>query len=265
MENSIEYAKMIEIPINSCEYKFTRKKGILKKKSFIKAINERLKKEVDNKRLQDQNDQVISEQPSIEQIENEQLSTPQIEQGENSLPVLYDNNQSKKQTRLNKIISAQVVAIFALISAIILTNVFWENSGMNVLFKSVFGSERTQSDTRDYNDFTINLPVSDQNAINVVDGSIIIDGEYSLYPVCDGKVSKVERASDGTYTVTVEHSESFSSITEGLEMVYFSSGESVSKHVPLGYTSGTAKVLLYDGASLLTDYASVENCIVFNK
>lgn len=253
MDNSTEYAKMIEVPACSCEYSFLRKKRFFKKKKFIKAINDGIKKN----------------SIANENEENPFLNEAHLKDGENlkedNLPTLYDDKIAKKENRLSKIISVQVVAVFALISAIILTNVFWENSGMNTLFKSVFNPSVNQLENKNYNDFLLNLPVGDENAVNIVDGSIIIKGEYSIYPVCEGKISKVEQAQNGTFTVTVEHSDSFSTITEGLDMVYFSSGEEVYKNMPIGYVKDTAKVFLYNGESLLTDYASTNKTIVFNK
>ena len=96
-------------------------------------------------------------------------------------------------------------------------------------------------------------------------GVITVMGEYSLYPVCEGVVEKVDKNADGTYTVTVEHSDNFSSIIEGINFVYFGQGESVNPNVPIGYTKNKASVYLYNNGSLITDYAAVENSIVFNK
>ncbi len=257
MNDSIEYAKMIEIPTSSCEYTFKRKRRFFKKKKILKSINEELKR--DGESLS--SNEFFNGKTDGENVDNDANATL----SNNNLPALYDEKQSKKDRKLSAVISAQVALLFALVSAIILTNVFWENSGMNTLFKSVFGSEKYLVDERAYDDFSLNLPISSPNGVNIIDGAIIIEGEYSLYPVCDGKISKVERAADGTFTVTVKHSESFSSISEGLEMVYFSSGEEISQNFPLGYVKKNAKVQLYNGDSLLTDYASKENSIVFNQ
>ena len=117
----------------------------------------------------------------------------------------------------------------------------------------------------EYDDFTLTLPIADVSGVALENGVITISGEYSLYPVCDGKVASVDRAENGTFTVTLEHSESFSSVIEGLDMVYFAAGEEISRHMPVGYVKNSARVYLYNGASLLTDYATVENSIIFNK
>ena len=275
LDNSIEYAKMIEVPISTCEYSFKRKRPFFRKKKVVKAVNLSLASDLAGRtfsQTEAQNAQLkgdlqaecdtLSEGASAD-FENPPLN--EESSGNNTLPAIYDEEVSKKERRFKAFISAQVVAIFALISAIILTNLFWENSGMNTLFKSVFQSEDMTVNELSYDDFSLTLPIADVSGVTLENGAIAINGEYSLYPVCDGKVSSVERAENGTYTLTVEHSNSFSSVIEGLDMVYFSLGEEVSRHMPIGYVKNSAKVFLYNGASLLTDYATVENSIVFNK
>ena len=264
LDNSIEYAKMIEVPACTCEYSFKRKKPFFKKK-LLRAVNAQLAKnktadgEEQNENAEYQNataDLNYAEQEDFQETKNSEEST---------LPVVYDKVKAKRERRFNAVISAQVVAVFALISAIILTNLFWENSAMNTLFKSVFQSEHGAVTELEYDDFTLTLPIADVSGLSIEAGAIAISGEYSLYPVCDGKVSRVDRAENGTFTVTLEHSESFSSVIEGLDMVYFAAGEEVTRHMPVGYVKNNAKVYLYNGESLLTDYATVENSIIFNK
>ena len=136
---------------------------------------------------------------------------------------------------------------------------------MNTLFKSVFSAESNIVDERDHNDFTLTLPINSESGVTVAEGAISIAGSYSLYPVCEGVVSKVEQAEDGSFTITVKHSESFVSVSEGLDLVYFTQGEAVNRNMPVGYVKNNAKVYLYNDGSLITDYATVENSIVFNK
>lgn len=256
MDNSLEYAKMIEVPVNTCEYTYKRKRPFFKKKKVVKAVNERLKNESEKDLYNDNQDFVE------EQNDNQNLNASS--QKEN-LPTVYDEKVAKKERFKSNVITAQVVAVFALVCAIILTNVFWENSGMNTLFKSVFYGEQVEENDLSYDEFSLTLPINGINDVEVIDGAILVSGEYSLYPVCNGTVSNIEKASDGTYTVTVKHSESFSSVTEGLDLVYFANGEEVNRYMPIGYVNKSAKVYLYNGESLITDYATVENSIVFNK
>ena len=269
MASDLDYAKMIEIPLNTCEYQTKKSKSLFKKKKLISLINKKIKNEKIQNLAQDEaresslsetalNEKVISDEAQVNQVK---LEEKKVNTTTPNLPAIY---VSKKEKLKNAIISAQVVAIFVLVSAIILTNVFWENSGMNTLFKSVFGSEQIISDERSFNDFSLYLPVKSDN-VKLNNGVIEIAGSYSLYPICDGKVSKVQKESNGSYTITIAHSDNFFSVIEGANLVYFSVGEEVSRHLPVGYTNSSAKVYLYEKDKLLTDYAAVENSIVFNK
>ncbi|MBQ3572213.1 MAG: hypothetical protein IJA15_05255 [Clostridia bacterium] len=259
MDNSIEYAKMIEVPVSTCEYINKRKPFFFKKKKVIKSVNKLIEKQGENKC------ENCGACPTLE----ENFAKNECESADNkhieALPAVYDEKVAKREKRKSAIISVQVAVIFALISAIILTNVFWENSGMNTLFKSVFSAESNIVDERDHNDFTLTLPINSESGVTVAEGAISIAGSYSLYPVCEGVVSKVEQAEDGSFTITVKHSESFVSVSEGLDLVYFTQGEEVNRNMPVGYVKNNAKVYLYNDGSLITDYATVENSIVFNK
>ena len=190
MDNSIEYAKMIEVPVCTCEYSFKRKKPFFKKK-LLKAVNARLAKKNENSG---------EEKSAFNASEDDFLTLNNLDENKNqtqeqisydeecTLPVVYDKVKAKREKRFNAVISAQVVAVFALVSAIILTNLFWENSAMNTLFKSVFQSEHGAVNELEYDDFTLTLPIADVSGVALENGVITISGEYSLYPVCDGKV-----------------------------------------------------------------------------
>ncbi len=258
-DNSIEYAKMIEIPTSSCEYVFKRKKRFFNKKNLIKKINQDI----------DQNS-TSSDCASCE-VYNE---TNDCTCNSNGISAKNDNTDvnelvlkskpDKKEKVKSNIIKAQIIAVFALSVAIILTNVFWENSGMNQLFKSVFSTDVETQDDRTYQDFSLNLPVKSEG-VTLLEGVLYIEGEYSVYPVCEGNIKSVTRANDGSFTVTVYHSDSFSSVIEGADFVYFAEGDKVNANVPVCHTSKSAKIYLYDNGTLLTDYLAIENSIVFNK
>ncbi len=273
MASDLDYAKMIEIPLNTCEYQTKKRKTLFKKKKFISLINKKLSankvedlkqtdfKEVNLKAQSEEQLKSKKDNSCPADCEDKNAGVKSVTEQSKNLPAIY---VSKKEKFKNAIISAQVVAVFALVSAIILTNVFWENSGMNTLFKSVFNSEKIITDDRAPTDFSLYLPVKSEG-VTLNNGVIEIEGEYSLYPVCDGKISKVLKEANGCYTVTISHSDNFFSVIEGVDLVYFSVGEEVSRNLPVGYTNKSAKVYLYEEDTLLTDYATVENSIVFNK
>lgn len=247
MNDGIEYAKLIGVPSSSCEYVHKKKKpSFFKKRTLIRKVNEELTApaETDDGEHAECKCEVCAKDDEKEQTD------------------VY-----KKEKRLGNLITAQVVAAFVLIAAILLTNIFWENSGINTLLRNVFGNESVNeqiADERVYSDFSLNLPVKNEG-VTLVKGVISVTGEYAIYPVCEGKIDKVEKKSDGSYTVTVKHSDTFSSVIEGADLVYFSAGDSVNRNVPLCHAKDKASVYLYDNGTLLTDYAAVENTIVFNK
>lgn len=266
MNDGIEYARLIGVPSSSCEYVRRKKKPLLfKKKNIIKKVNDEL------------SSTATSETP--ESIEACAAACPTECCGgcDDCAPrtdaafdaksaTIDDKKASKREKRFGAIITAQIVAVFLLVAAIMLTNIFWENSGMNTLLKTVFGTGVTEkiADERVYSDFSLNLPVKSEG-VTLVKGVISVDGEYALYPVCEGKIEKIEKSEDGKYSVTIRHSDNFSSVISGADLVYFTEGASVNRNVPVCHTNGKASVCLYDNGTLLTDYAAVENSIVFNK
>ena len=267
MNDGIEYARLIGVPSSSCEYVRRKKKPLLfKKKNIIKKVNEEL-------------DSTAAPIGTVESIEAATIDCESDRFGgcddcslgsatafEPKSAIIDDKKASKREKRLGAIITAQVVAVFLLVAAIMLTNIFWENSGMNTLLKTVFGTGVTEkiADERVYSDFSLNLPVKSEG-VTLVKGVISVDGEYALYPVCEGKIEKIEKGEDGKFSITIKHSDNFSSVISGADLVYFTEGASVNRNVPVCHTNGKASVCLYDNGTLLTDYAAVENSIVFNK
>jgi len=259
MNDGIEYARLIGAPASSCEYVNKKKRsGLFRKRTIIKKVNDELAAPASghetaecsptSKICESCPSDVCSDEPKKEKLSGADAG-------------------SKKERRLNAVITAQVVAAFALVAAILLTNIFWADSGMNTLIRTVFSGESVNekiADERVFSDFSLNLPVKSEG-VTLVEGVITVNGEYSVYPVCEGTVEKVEKAQDGTYSVTVRHSDNFSSVIEGADLVYFSAGDAVNRSVPVCHTKKEARVYLYEKGTLLTDYVTVEDSIVFNK
>lgn len=289
-----EYEKMIEIPLASCEYVHKRKPKTFRKSKFIKKINSILKREnADGSNAGEsvKGDEIseIAENGSLK-LSCEDCSSCDCAGGvfageeKSGEKTRYKNAKAAERARkkarkkeaaaksderisdkkYERIISAQIAAAFLLVVAIILTNVFWENSGMNAMFKSVFGGADQTEDERVYTDFSLNLPVRGEG-VTYTEGVISVSGEHFVYPVCDGKVSKVEKDADGRYTVTVSHSESFKSVIQGADFVCFESGEAVNKNVPVCHTKKGVSVYLYNDDTLITGFVADENSIIWEK
>lgn len=296
MDESLEYEKMIEIPLASCEYVHKRKHRLLKKRKLIRQINQKIAtpyasdcascsdcaESSECARFADNGDFYDNQSERGSQTEgglglgdgayaqggdyskngNEQFFNAESESKKGVLG--FFNGLKKQKSGQDRVIAVQIAAAFLLVAAIILTNVFWENSGMNVLFKSVFGVSQKQTDNRVYSDFSLNLPVRGEG-LTYTEGVINVNGESFIYPVCDGVISQIQKGENGKYTVTVTHSDSFKSIIEGADFVCFNAGETVNAKIPLCHTDGGASIYLYDNDSLLTQYAAKENSIVWTK
>ncbi len=238
--SDMEYLKMLEVPVNSCDV-------------VIKPSKRKRKNVVDE---------------VIDKVNNTNETKPK-----RRAPKLKNyNKQVKEVTATNKesetvsvksskfdIISVQVVAIFTLIVGIILTNIFWEDSGMNNLMRQVFGNT-TVKNTATYSSFS---PLSPSKTEDVVlqDGVMIIPSG-SVYSPCDGVVENISE-NDGVYTVTIKHSDSFSTVISGIELCYLSKNENVFSNVPVGYSSKEINVSMFDNNVTITSYIISENEILW--
>lgn len=236
MKDGMEYAEMLGMEVSSCDVyvkpKKTRKKKELKD-DVIKKVNE----------------------PEVANAEFGEFGT--------DIPV-RSNGEKKKKFRFD-VVYAEGVAVFLLAVTILLTNIFWENSGMNRLFKSAFGDGQTvQTDTRTNVNFNAQSP-SDEMEVTLDKGVMVFSGKGSLYPVCDGKVASVVEE-DGKYTITLKHSDVFKTVISGVDFVYADQGDEVFKYVPVCYVNGgDAKVSMYNKDVLVTNYAVEGGSIVWES
>ena len=236
MKEGMEYAEMLGMEVSSCDVyvkpKKTRKKKELKD-DVIKKVNE----------------------PEVANAEFGEFGT--------DIPV-RSNGEKKKKFRFD-VVYAEGVAVFLLAVTILLTNIFWENSGMNRLFKSAFGDGQTvQTDTRTNVNFNAQSP-SGEMEVTLDKGVMVFSGKGSLYPVCDGKVASVVEE-DGKYTITLKHSDVFKTVISGVDFVYADQGDEVFKYVPVCYVNGgDAKVSMYNKDVLVTNYAVEGGSIVWES
>lgn len=236
MKDGMEYAEMLGMEVSSCDVYVKPKKNRKKKElkdDVIKKVNE----------------------PEVANAEFNEFGT--------DIPV-RSNGEKKKKFRFD-VVYAEGVAVFLLAVTILLTNIFWENSGMNRLFKSAFGDGQTvQTDTRTNVNFNAQSP-SGEMEVTLDKGVMVFSGKGSLYPVCDGKVASVVEE-DGKYTITLKHSDVFKTVISGVDFVYADQGDDVFKYVPVCYVNGgDAKVSMYNKDVLVTNYAVEGGSIVWES
>lgn len=235
------YAEMLELPVSSCDV-------------VIKPARQRKRKSLKQ--------QVIAKVNYDEAVTANAAEEEQIEE----IAPLKDEKKKKRKEKRFKfdIIYAEGVAIFLLISAILLTNIFWEGSGINAIMKNVFGEPSTVADARTYLNFSAKAP-SDALSAEISDGVITLSGEGAIYPVCDGTLTSVSSV-DGKYTLTVSHSDVFKTVISGLNYVYAEEGNEVYKYIPIGYVGGgDVTVSMYNDGVLLTGYVLEGGNIVWES
>ena len=222
--SDLEYLEMLEVPVNSCDVVIKPAKR--KKRNVVEEVIDKVNQESE-----------IKKRKRVKKQKVKPIKT-------------YEETVSVKSTKFD-IVSVQVVAIFALIVGIILTNIFWENSGMNNLLKTVFGEAEVKN-TAVYSSFSPLSPSKDGEV--VLDSGVMTFSAGSVYSPCDGVVDSIVK-NDATYTVTVRHSDSFTTVISGLEHCYALENETVYSTLPLGYSSSQIKVSMFDSDTILTCYA----------
>ncbi|MBO6263891.1 MAG: hypothetical protein J6N93_06470 [Clostridia bacterium] len=289
MKDGMEYAEMLEMPVSSCDVVFKpakRKKRKNVKEEVIAKVNA---SETEEGALAQENTEVKFVQKGLfglkkifakkptseiygEKASGEEQKSDSGEEITESavIKAVKGENGGKKAAKSRKkfkfdIIYAEGVAIFVLVAAILLTNIFWENSGINTVFKNTFGTGgETALDTRTYLSFSAKSPSEELSA--AMDGGVLtLSGTGAVYPVCDGKVSSVTEE-NGKYTITISHSDVFKTVVSGVDYAYAEKGDEVFKYIPVGYVGGgDATVKMYDGENLLTSYILENGTIVWES
>ncbi len=281
MNEKMQYAEMLEIPVNTCNitYKpssrWRRKKAsspqsVDAKKELIDKINAGAptvdqENGVENdafygdaeyaKDLMEQNSEVPSE--AYDQPENYE---------EQNYVKITRTDKPKKKFRLKfSVVGVQVAVICMLLATILLTNAFMPNSGINTFIANVFQPQATveQKDQRIYSEFKPILPVESAETVSVTDGVMNFSAGGSLYSPCDGTVSNVIKEADGTFTLEIAHSENFKTVFSGIDYAYCAQGDKVYSNIPVGYMiDDGATMCFYDGLdTAITDYSIEENSL----
>ena len=256
MEDKLSYANMLEIPVETCSIKTTNN---TRKKTKPKKVNHEAVKE-----------ELLFKINSVEEDEKLNQTSIEMEQPQDTLSQL-DNNQPVKPNTNRKpfrfsIIGLQLMIIGTLIVTILITNSVYPNSGLNVFMRGIFGNDVVEEvvDEREYQDFSPVLNVNGELALQ--DGVMTITGEGSVYSAVSGKVTSVVEEDDGSFTLTIAHSQKFNSVLTGLDMVYVNEGEVVYNTIPVGYVEDSVSMCFknQDG-EIIDDYTVVEDSVVWEE
>jgi hypothetical protein len=262
---------MLDIPFtSSVTVKRAKKRRFFgKKKVNVDEIKETLIEKVNEETLSQECQNASEIQPETEMITEQ--NGPTILDGEVVLesPLQIETETSSisykkpKKIRKSRVIGVQLAVIGMLVAGIFITNAVMPNSGINTFFSQVFGSGVSVSDSRNYTDFSPEIIPS--SAGYVLHGGVInVNGKGSLYSPCNGWVEETMRGEDGKYTITIRHSDKFSTVISGLDYCYVEKDGKVLSKVPVGYTNQGAKMCFYsnDGA-IIVNFTITDNTVVW--
>ena len=274
MNEEIEYAKMLEIPVSTINVLHKNRKlkfhATNLKEKLIAKVNEE-----DEQTPTLENDGKEAEEKDGEEINTVRVGRDvddfysETEENQEDFSPYLSVQEQKKQKRANIILSVEFAAACALCGAIFLTNVFMPNSAINTFFTSLAQPKQEQTDTRTYTDFELGsvLGAYSEIELSLSDAGVLsFTGEGCVYPVADGKVANITQDESGLYTVTVSYSDSFQGVISGLDFVYYQQGQDVKGNVPMGFSKGQSQVqvTMYSQGELLSCFEMDEtNCLTW--
>ncbi len=292
MNEEIEYAEMLEIPVSTVNV--VRKRRRRKKTEQMQEVKPQTLKDTViasvNDRLQDQTEPLTVEPDLLAESANsegniefdpipERIDTVRLYstdgEGTELYPQDYDLNKGGRYATkplppkgVRIALGAEFALACALCGGIFLTNVFMPNSAINTFFRAI-NTPTEETSVRHYTDFDLTPVVSELSDAKLSlsqNGVLSFTDECCVYPAADGKVSEVSQNADGFYTVKISHSDSFTGIIDGLDRVYYTVGDTVKANVPVGFTEGEreVQVTMYSGGELLNCFQLTdENCLAW--
>ncbi len=289
MNEEIEYAEMLEIPVSTVNVvkKRRRKKkeaeppasSTALRDSVIASVNDRLEGYSENDTVSretttasDEEEGALRFSPDTQRIDTVRLYSANDE-GELAPydyplePREYGEKRPAKWTRI--LLGVEFGAACALCSAIFLTNVFLPGSAINTFFRSMTGNEEKTEASKRYTDFTLYPVVSELSDAELTlsdSGVLSFTDECCVYPAADGKVCELTKGEDGRYVLKISHSDTFTGIIHGLDVAYYAVGDTVKANVPVGFSKGESEVqvTMYSDGELLNCFElTEENCLAW--
>lgn len=275
MNEKLQYAEMLEIPVNTCNITYQpTKKRINKGKNFLEEIKEKLVKKVNNEEStqaekEAEKDEIICEE-TLSDGDKKHAQKCLLEYGdtEQTSTINIKNGKEKKPRKIS-IIGVQIFVICALIATIFLTSALLPNSGINAFFAGVFKAETIENqqsiDNRIYSDFSAVLPSSKLENVTLTDGVMALNGEGSIYAPCEGEITTLEKGDDGKFMVEITHNNNFKTVLNGIDHVYFERGSKVLSTIPVGYAISDSATACFYGSngSMITDFTIAESGIIW--
>ena len=284
MNEKLQYAEMLEIPVNTCSITYKppkKRRGRSKKQVDAEAVKEQLMEKVNATaaedtayRPQEETYDVGAVHGNAENAAFENMSDEEYVSAAKETSAAAEDYQTvsirpaeKKKRGKFGIVAVQLCLVGALIATIFLTNALVPNSGINTFMRGVFGggTKTVATDERLYSEFNPVLPVDGVVPTVAEDGVMTFAGEGSLYSPCDGKIASVTQTEDGKFTLEITHSENFKTVFTGVDYAYVSQGDTVFSNIPVGYVLGEEVKLCFYGenGTVITDYSVDDNSVIW--
>lgn len=274
MNDKLQYATMLEIPVNTCNITYKppkKRRGKKVKQINAEAVKEELLNKINAEQLDEQNLPAFDEQPqeindldaTALDLESDSEQQRQDIESESTVQVRFVKARKKKFKF--SVIGVQLAIIGALIVTIFLTNALYADSGINVFLRGVFGStQQTQVDDRQFDDFAPVLAVGDDSVVSVSEGVMTFSGEGSVYSPCDGKITSIAQDEAGKYTIEITHSANFKSVLAGIDYAYVGLDDTVYGNIPVGYVNSGATMCFKSGENVvISDYQIVGDTVIW--
>ena len=274
MDKKLQYATMLEIPVNTCSitFKEEKKRWFRKKKKPDEQIKQELVDKV-NAEITESNiantqteNQVVALEAEVAttEVENEGEALLESEQSLASERTAVVSNAPKKKGKIS-IIGVQLAIIGVLIATIFLTNALYVDSGINVFLRSVLNTNQTESvDNREFDDFAPVISLDNGSSMTITDGVMTLSGKGSIYSPCDGTVTLCQQEEDGTYTIEITHATNFKSLLKGLDYAYAGLNQSIYHNIPVGYVLESATMCFVDNANqIIANYQVVDDAVIW--
>lgn len=253
MNQELDYAEMLEIPVSTV--------NVVKKKSFFRRRRPARTEEVQvPEDLKERVVESVNERVGA-YVYSEDVSDPPKEQKRKF-------SFSFKKDKASAVLFTEAVLVGVIALTIFLTNMFMPSSAINT-FIGAFSSSKSSPKEKNYTEFTL-APVvsglSDAEVEMTDTGVIYFTAQGSVYPVCEGKVSKVY-GDEGSYTVEIAHTSAFTSVITGLTTVYNAVGTAAKSNIPVGYSDGKGevRVSMYNNGTLLDCYTLTDEVPVWKS
>lgn len=286
MNEKLQYASMLEIPVNSCNITYTpEKKRKVKrkkpradedvKKELLDKVNgagDNAERAADNSAMNETVSETAAGAVNAAVAVNDSLSGSLSDRTENAAVYTEERAGKAKRRKIRvkfNAITVQLAIIGVLIAAIFATNAVFKNSAINTFMRSIFSADdktaQVQTDGRTYGEFKPVISFAGAETPVIEDGVMTVAGKGSVYTPYDGTVSKVTVDGAGKYSLEIAHSDNFKSVISGLDYAYAETGDKVFGNIPVGYAGDEGVKLCFLGAddALITDYTLDGNAVVW--